>query len=106
MQQNSFLARVAVLIILGVSTFFFAGCSVAKNTEKSSSTVEAEQKNQTITITGKLSASGGRFFITDAAGTIHDVETYSVSLDSYVGSTVTASGQYSGDTLFVTEITN
>lgn len=97
------LLSVIVLLFFGV---LFSGCSHVNNSDNSLQNGEYEQKNQTINITGTLIQNGDLFFITDASGQIHDLETYSVSFSEYVGKTVTVSGQYSGDTLFVTEISN
>lgn len=91
-------------LLIALFAGLFVGCSHIKNTGNSSPNSEFEQKNAVITLTGTLSKNGELFFITDSTGTIHDVETYAVSFDEYVGQTVTVSGQYSGDTLFVTEI--
>ncbi|GIK84507.1 MAG: hypothetical protein BroJett025_11290 [Patescibacteria group bacterium] len=94
------------LLVITVSAGLFSACSHAKNANDTMLNEEYEQKNAVITVTGTLSKNGELFFVTDAAGTIHDVETYAVAFDEYVGQTVTVSGQYSGNTLFVTEISS
>lgn len=81
-----------------------AGCSQIENSFESENSDVLEQKNATISITGTLSQTGGLYLITDSAGMTHDIESYSVSFDEYLGETVTVTGQYSGDTLFVTEV--
>lgn len=91
-------------MIVVVSSAVFSGCSLLENSTYSMKNDEYEQKNSEVTLTGMLSKNGEIYFITDSAGTLHDVETYSVSFDEYVGKSVTVSGQYSGNTLFVTEI--
>lgn len=94
------------MVIIFVFGGFLSGCSHIKNNDNSLQNNEYEQKNTTIEITGTLSQNGELFFITDSSGQIHDIETYSVSFAEYVGKTVTVSGQYSGNTLFVTSISN
>lgn len=97
--------QLALLLVIITTVGFFSGCSLVNRSSDSMNTGELEQKNTVITITGVLSQNGELFFITDSAGVIHDVETYAVSFSEYVGKTVTVSGQYSGNTLYVTEIT-
>lgn len=97
-------AKFFFVLIFVVFLGFISGCSLVKNDSESGISNELEQKNAVITITGILSKNGELFFVTDSTGVIHDVESYAVSFDQYVGKTVTVSGQYSGDTLYVTEI--
>jgi len=82
----------------------FSGCTQDNNGSNSAQSDSFEQKNTTITLTGKLTKSGNLYLVTDSAGVAHDVETYSADFDSYLGETVTVSGQYSGNTLFVSQI--
>ena len=98
--------RNIVLLLVFVATMsVFSGCSLLNKSSDSMKNDEYDQKNAVITVTGRLSQNGALFFITDSTGMIHDVETYAVSFAEYVGKTVTVSGQYSGNTLYVTEIT-
>jgi hypothetical protein len=92
------------ILILVSSIGLFSGCSLLDKGFESENNSELEQKNAVISISGKLSQSGELFFITDNIGKIHDVETYSVDFEKFIGQSITATGQYSGDTLFVTEI--
>lgn len=92
------------ILIFVVSLGFLSGCSHVKSGSEPGVNTKLEQKNAVVTITGTLSQNGELFFITDSLGAIHDVETYSVSFDEYTGKAVTVSGQYSGDTLYVTQI--
>ena len=93
----------SVFVIL-ISTSLFSGCSLTKDLAKLDTSGALEAKNAEISLTGKITKNGDLYFITDSAGTIHDVETYSVDFNEYVGQQVTVSGQYSGNTLFVTTI--
>jgi hypothetical protein len=101
--KNYFTFPILVSSLL-VSSVLFSGCVNGNNEADSSDSSTFEQKNATITISGKLTKSGNLYLITDTAGVSQDVETYSVDLDTYVDKSVTVSGQYSGDTLFVSEI--
>ncbi len=94
----------AFFIIVVMSGTVFSGCSLLQGGSETMKNDEYEQKNSEVTLTGMLSKNGDLYFVTDSAGALHDVETYSVSFDEYVGKSVTVSGQYSGNTLFVTEI--
>ncbi len=91
-------------MVVAVSGGLFSGCSLLNGGSESMKNEEYEQKNSEVSMTGMLSKNGELYFITDSAGALHDIETYSVSFDEYIGKTVTVSGQYSGNTLFVTEI--
>ena len=90
-----------------LSTIFLSGCAGAGTTTNSvdAEKVGLEEKNTEITLTGTLSGSEQGYFITDGAGKIHSVESYSVDFTSLVGKQVVAVGQYSGDTLFATTLT-
>lgn len=102
MKKHSSISLVVGLLL--VSSVLFSGCIQSNNNSDSSELNSFEQKNTTITITGKLTKSGNLYLVTDSAGVAHDVETYSVDFDSRLGETVTVSGQYSGNTLFVSQI--
>ncbi len=93
-----------VVSLLVLSGLLFSGCTNQDSAVKTDDSSGFEQKNTTITITGKLTKSGNLYLVTDGSGVAHDVETYSADFDSYLGKTVTVSGQYSGNTLFVSEI--
>ncbi len=94
----------AFLVLIVASSLMFSGCSLLQNGSETMENEEYEQKNAEVTLVGSLSKNGELYFITDSTGALHDVETYSVSFDEYVGKSVTVSGQYSGNTLFVTKI--
>lgn len=61
----------------------------------------ATEKSGTTTKTGKISLVGERFYLQEAGSTPKEIDSYVVDLNKYVDQTVTVSGQYSGDTLFV-----
>ena len=61
----------------------------------------ATEKSGTTTKTGKITENAGKFYLQEAGQTPKEIESYVVELGDYAGKTVTVSGQYSGDTLFV-----
>ena len=64
----------------------------------------ATEKSGTTTKVGKITETAGKFYLQEAGQTPKEIESYVVELSEYVGQTVTVSGQYSGDTLFVGSI--
>ena len=84
---------IAILLSLGIFAF-----SKLKNTPTPPTT---NQKVGTTTKTGVISSNGGVFYLQEAGQTPKEIDSYTVELGDYVGQSVTVSGQYSGDTLFV-----
>lgn len=84
---------IAVLVGLGMLAF-----SKLKSTPTPPTT---NQKVGTTTKTGIISSSGGVFYLQEAGQTPKEIDSYTVELSDHVGQSVTVSGQYSGDTLFV-----
>ena len=68
---------------------------------KSISNPSATEKSGTTTKVGKITASAGKFYLQEAGQTPKEIDSYVVDLGEYADKTVTVSGQYSGDTLFV-----
>ncbi len=104
--------------ILGliVSTVILAGCTQAatpandsaqppaEGVMKASDTKSAEEKVGDTVVTGMISKVGEKFFITAAGQTPKEIDSYAIKLDEHVGKSVTITGQYSGDTLFVGKV--
>lgn len=90
------LLTAAILIGLGVFAF-----SKLKNTQAPPA---ANQKVGTTTKTGVISNNNNVFYLQEVGQTPKEIDSYTVELGDYVGETVTVSGQYSGDTLFVGSI--
>jgi len=78
--------------------------SESASTPTSGTTIAPHEKRGDTTKTGNITASGGRFFLTEAGSSPKEIESYALDLADYVGQTVTVTGQYSGDTLFVGSI--
>jgi len=94
------------LLLLGVSIFVFAGCSSAPTGQSNTNTSASPstQKVGTTTKTGKIILLGKNYMI-QTGGSQQAIDSYNLDFSSYVGKTVTVSGQFSGDTLFVTKVT-
>ncbi|MBD3279797.1 MAG: hypothetical protein GF390_03755 [Candidatus Pacebacteria bacterium] len=63
-----------------------------------------EDKQGNTVKTGLITAAGNQYFITEAGGSPEEIKSYNLELDHYVGQQVTVTGQYSGDTLFVSQL--
>lgn len=101
--------------IIVAMSFVFAACvggasspSTSTGSTQSESTVvgapAANQKSGDTTKTGMITQAGTSFFLTEPGGTPQEIESYSVDLSQYSGQTVTVTGQYSGDTLFIGKV--
>lgn len=62
-----------------------------------------EEKSGFTTLTGTLVMSGATGQIQTSTGPVA-VESLAVDLNEYNGQTITVTGKYSGDTLFVSEV--
>lgn len=112
--KMSKLNKLLVICLLFLGSVVLSACT--KNDEKRlNSTSEgmksstgivpaADQKSGDTTKTGTLTESNGKYFLQEPGGQPEMIESYVVDLSQYVGSSVTVTGQYSGDTLFVGEI--
>jgi hypothetical protein len=83
------------LIIGGV---LLGGCSLAVPTE-----YDESQVLENTTLSGVLVFESG-VAVLQQGGEITELDSYNVDLQNYNGKTVTVTGQYSGETLFVDEI--
>lgn len=105
------LTRQASLIGLAVvmSGALLTGCSLTTSTSPTSQPATngapaAEQKVGDTTKTGSISENSGRFYLNVAGQPPQEIDSYSVDLSGYVGQSVTVTGQFSGNTLFVGSI--
>ncbi len=79
-----------------------SGCTTTAQPAPTETTTTA--KSGFTTISGTVQAQGAsKALIKTGTGTIA-VETYSVDFTQYNGQNVTATGKYSGDTLFISEV--
>jgi hypothetical protein len=70
---------------------------------QASSAPGATEKSGTTTKSGKIAKAGNSYLLQVGTQSI-GIDSYSIDLSQYVGQQVTVSGQYSGDTLFVTSV--
>jgi hypothetical protein len=106
--------KTAIFIFAIMSAgIFFSGCSNAASGGATTTTpsvndagqsTQQTQKVGTTTKTGKILQLENKFYIQESGKQPSEIDTYSLDLSQYVGQTITASGEYSGDTLFVTKI--
>lgn len=107
--KKSILVFVAAFMISGL---VLSGCSnqqdgssnAASNSGATTGAPAAADKQGFTSKTGVISQAGDTIFIQEAGGQPEIIESYSVELSEYVGQTITVTGQFSGDTLFVSEV--
>lgn len=92
------------------SALFFSACNSSSPDLGTQSTQTGQEQNVVVnpsdkqgdtTKTGSISQINGQFYLQQAGGIPELIESLSVDLSVYIGQTVTVTGQYSGDTLFV-----
>ena len=97
--------RLYTATALVVGSIFLAGCMAGTTPAPSTGTTPGiEEKQGDTTKTGVLVKQGEKYYIKLPSGMMEEVDTYAVTFSEYENSTVTVTGQYSGDTLFVGEI--
>lgn len=107
-------SRTLLIGSLITGSIFLAGCTLPgmSSTTKTPATSPApagaapaaNQKAGTSSKSGRVTEAGGKFFLNVTGQPPVEMDTYSVDLKQYVGQSVTVTGQYSGDTLFVSEV--
>lgn len=97
---------ILLLILLLLSSTVFAACGATQPNPE----VPVQQESQSLegksgftTLTGTLTMNGSTGQLQTSTGPVA-VESLAVDLIDYNGLTVTVTGKYSGDTLFVSEI--
>ena len=99
--------KLTLLAVFIFSAVFFSACTPKQSLGTKTSNSEAgqiEEKHGTTTKTGLISENAGIYFLQEAGANPEEIDSYAVDLSNYLGQTVTVSGQYSGDTLFVGSI--
>jgi len=93
--------------LITISAVVLAACTASTSSPAvtssgaNSGAPAADQKSGDTTKTGSITSANGAFFLQEQGGSPELVESYAVELNEYVGQTVTVTGQYSGDTLFI-----
>lgn len=102
-RQKLFLATFGFFTLL-----LLAGCrpsAPAKNDATTTKTApQAEQKAGDTTKSGKVTQIGSKFYLEQKGKEPLELDSYTVDLASHLGQTVTVTGQYSGNTLFVSAV--
>lgn len=96
------------LLSIMVSMVFLAGCSSQPTSSEQNANdtqSELEKKSGDTTKKGNLRKVDDKFYLEESGGAKFEVESYAYELDDYANQTITVTGQYSGDTLFIGKIT-
>lgn len=100
MHKKSIMFAVVILLVGSM----FSACALTKSDDKSNESSVLEDKNTEIEIEGRITFTNPGYFITDSSNKMHEIETYTLDFSPYVGKSVKVIGQYSGNTLFVSQI--
>lgn len=102
-QMNTSGRMVIALSLLLITTLGVSGCSLFSSSSTDSSDIgsSVEEKVGNTIKTGVVSQAGESYFLTEPGKTPAEIDSYAIDLAQYVGKSVTVTGQYSGDTLFV-----
>ena len=94
-----------ILVTLG-----FAGCT-SRQLPATQTSQPASQEDSLpgakvgkTTKTGVVSKANGKYYLDVTNQPLLEIDSYSIDLSDYAGKTVTITGEYSGNTLFVGEI--
>lgn len=99
--QTSIFKRVAVVVVTGI---LLTACQAQPtNVNDIANSPAPAQKTGDTTKSGKVVQNNNRFYL-QTTGQLQEIDSYSVTLADYVGQSVSATGQFSGDTLFVAKI--
>jgi len=83
-------------------SLLFAGCQ--QTSSANTPAQQSQDKAPNTTLVGTLTKSGSHYILKGSDGKTSEINSYTVTLDSYVGKSITITGQYSGTTLFVDTI--
>lgn len=90
---------------LFATAFILAGCQ-SQSVFTSTPTPDAQPTVRVgdTTLSGKLTQSGDKFVLLDSTGKQTEVDSYKIEFTDLVNKDVTVTGQFSGDTLFVSKL--
>ncbi|MBW7944432.1 hypothetical protein H3C70_03470 [Patescibacteria group bacterium] len=103
MNKQQLFLGLAVVTTAGI---LLSGCisqSPTTSTEEQNPAMTTQKQGDT-TMSGQLIQLGEKYYLQRTGESQQEVDSYSVDLASYVGQTVTITGQFSGDTLFAGKI--
>lgn len=97
----------SIFFVIFTATILFSACTPnQKNAPDYADTQsELEQKSGFTSLTGTLRLQANLFLLETTTGPVA-LKSFDVDLNNYVGKNVTVSGKYSGDELFVSEISS
>lgn len=103
--MKAFLIGLVVVVVLGVAGFF----GFQYLTKQNAAAPEMTEKVKSVSKTGvvqKLPKPGDDYtHMLKTSDGLVKLNSYTVKLDPYAGQTITVTGQYSGNTLFVDKVT-
>lgn len=101
------------LVTIATTGLLLAGCTSQSNpatsttnstTQPATGAVKADQKVGDTTLSGTITQAGDQYLLSIPGQPAKGIDSYKVKLSEYVGKSVKVTGQYSGDTLFVSKI--
>ena len=95
---------VPLLVASGLLLSACTGSTPSATPTAETGTPAIEEKSGDTTKTGTLVKQGEKYYIKAASGEMEEVDSYSVDFSQYENQSVSVTGQYSGDTLFVGSI--
>jgi hypothetical protein len=99
-----------ILSSLFVSALLVSACTAfsSKPSQNGSQTETSDsqqvEKSGDTTKSGKISKSGEKFYLQETGKSPIEINSYSIDINQYVGQTITVTGQYSGDTLYIGKV--
>lgn len=94
----------AVILLAGFGLGACSGGSKSSATPTVSTPAVTQQKVGDTTKVGKIVKLGEKYAIQETGKQPAEIDSYGVDLSGYVGQKVSITGQYSGDTLFVSKV--
>ncbi len=110
---NSAAQMATVVTVIALATVSLAGCTTqsksptpatGSTTQPNTGTVKADQKVGDTTLSGTVTKVGEEYLLSIPGKPSKGLDSYKIKLSEYVGQSVKVTGQYSGDTLFVSKI--
>lgn len=103
-KRKLFIFLFLVVFGLGGGYLYLKNYQAEGDNNKSVGKNGLEQKRGETTLSGTLIRQGDEYFISQPNEQPTALDSYDVKLKQYVGKDVIVVGQYSGDTLFVSEV--
>lgn len=94
-------------IFLFSTVLILSGCSVNYSVNSRDEDLEVLNQNrisEDTQLSGKLIQVGDNYFLISSTGQQTALDSYSIDFSQYVDSAITVVGQYSGETLFASEV--